>query len=179
MKLPVAATAALAALALILTACGDEDDEAATDTSTTASAPAPAAEDTTTTTDPETDPDADEAAPEGIEGADAEAVADAVAVAFDSTVAFEGKVAFLEGGESLRASHDAYVAAAQQVGGIAVEATGVAVAGDAAEVTYRVLFAGTEAYGDLTMAAARIGGAWVIPTDEFCGFLASARTPCA
>ena len=46
-------------------------------------------------------------------------------------------------------------------------------------MTYRVLFGGTEAYSDLTMDVTRFDGEWIVPTDAFCGFLASARTPCA
>lgn len=175
MKLPVAALAALA-LTVGLAACGDDEDDAASDTSTSA-ASAPAADDTTTTS-PEADPDNAEPAAVGIEGADAEAVAAVVATVFDPAIVFDDKLTLLEGGESLRASHDAYVAAAQAVGGVAAEATGVTVTGDAAEVTYRVLLAGTEAVSDLTMAATRVEGAWVIPTDDFCGFLAFAQTPC-
>ena len=55
----------------------------------------------------------------------------------------------------------------------------MAVDGDTATVTYRVLFAGNEMYRDLTMDVTRVDGSWIVPTDAFCGFLASARTPCA
>jgi iron complex transport system substrate-binding protein len=147
-----------------LTACGDDDDESS---DATEEAP-PETTETTETTAVAADADDDSAA-----------AGEVVATVFDSAVPFDDKLASIEGGEAHRADHDGYVAAATAVGGITVEPTDVAVDGDAATVTYRVLFAGTEMYADLTVDVARVDGAWVVPTDAFCGFLASARTPCA
>jgi iron complex transport system substrate-binding protein len=158
---PVLAAALALPLLLGFVACGgDDDDDASTDT---------------------TEADAGDAATETTE-ADAaadEAAGEAVATVFDSSVPFDDKVALIEDGESHRADHEGYVAAADRVGGITVEPTDVAADGDAATVTYRVLFAGTEAYADLTVDVTRVDDAWVVPSDAFCGFLASARTPCA
>ena len=139
-------------LVLGFVACGGDDDDEATD----------AAAETT-------EAPADDSAVAG----------DVVATVFDSSVAFEDKVALIEDGEAHRADHEGYVAAAGQVGGITVQPTDVAADGDAATVTYRVLFAGTEAYADLSMDVTRVDGEWIVSTDAFCGFLASARTPCA
>jgi hypothetical protein len=157
--------AAALALPLVLgfVACGGDDDDEATE--------ADAATETT-------EAPADNAAT-GADDADDDAAGEVVASVFDSSVAFDDKVALIEDGESHRADHDGYVAAAEQVGGITVEPTDVAAEGDTATVTYRVLFAGTEAYADLTMEVTRVDGEWVVPSDAFCGFLASARTPCA
>jgi len=151
-----------------LGACGDEDSD---DDATSEESEAAASETTesTDTTD----------APSGDADADATAAGDAVAAVFDSSVPFDEKVALVEAGESHRADHEAYVGAAGAVGGIALEPTDVAVDGDTATVTYRVLFGGTEAYSDLSLDVNRVDGEWVVPTDAFCGFLASARTPCA
>jgi len=149
-------------LVLGLGACGDDDSDDATTGTTETEAP-----DTTTETTDASEPENGDAAGE------------AVATVFDSSVAFDEKAALIEGGEAHRASHDAYVAAAQQVGGIALEPTGVAVEGDTATVTYRVLFGGNEAYKDMTMDVTRVDDGWVVPTDAFCDFLSSARTPCA
>jgi iron complex transport system substrate-binding protein len=152
---------------LVLAACGDDGSDDTTE--------AAGDDSTETTAEPE-----DTDAPEAEDTADAEAeVGDTVATVFDSSVPFDDKITLLEGGEAHRADHDAYVTAADAVGGITVEATDVAIEGDAATVTYAVLFGGTEAYADLTMDVTQVDGAWVVPTDAFCGFLASARTPCA
>jgi iron complex transport system substrate-binding protein len=177
---PIAALVALPlVLALALGACGDDDDDTATDSTESSDEGSSSAGDETTTTAAPSEDEAggDEAG--GDETGGDEAAGEAVATVFDSSVPFEDKVAMIEGGESHRADHEAYVAAADRVGGITVEPTGVAPSGDAATVTYRVLFAGTEAYADLSMDVTRVDGSWVVPTAEFCGFLASARTPCA
>jgi iron complex transport system substrate-binding protein len=171
---------ALFALPLVLglAGCGgDDDDEASTDTDTEADAGSDAAADDETTT---TEAEAGDAPVEGDDAAVAEdGAGEAVATVFDSSVAFDDKVANIEDGETYRADHEAYVGAADRVGGITVEPTDVVAEGETATVTYRVLFAGTEAYADLSMDVNLVDGAWVVPAGEFCGFLASARTPCA
>jgi iron complex transport system substrate-binding protein len=160
---PVLAAALALPLLLGLVACGgDDDDDAATATADAAGTTE--ADATSETTEP-----AD----------DADAAGAAVATVFDSSVAFDDKVALIEDGEAHRADHEGYVAAADRVGGITVEPTDVAADGDTAAVTYRVLFAGTEAYADLSVDVTRVDGEWIVPSDAFCGFLASARTPCA
>ena len=146
-----------------LAACGDDDDSG------------DAAEATDETTPETTAAVADGAATD----ADSAVAGEVVATVFDSSVPFDDKLASIEGGEAHRADHDGYVTAATAVGGITVEPTDVAVDGDTATVTYRVLFADTEMYADLTVDVTRVDGEWIVPTDAFCGFLASARTPCA
>ena len=166
----LALTAALA-LALALAACGDDDGgddsgsgSASAPASASGSASAPA-ETTTTATEHEA-------------GADTEAAGDAVSTVFDSSVPFDEKVALVQEGEAYRAAHDGYVAAAQAVGGITVDPTDVVPSGDTATVTYRVLFGGNQAYDGLTMDVTKVGDAWVVPTEAFCGFLQSARVAC-
>lgn len=161
----VALAALVLPLALGLGACGDDDgeDDASAEETTSTTETTAAASDTE-----------DEAAAAGDEAA-----GEAVATVFDSSVPFDEKVALVEGGEAHRADHDGYVAAADAVGGITVEPTDVAVDGDTATVTYRVLFGGNEAYSDLSMDVTQVDGAWVVPSTAFCDFLASARTPCA
>lgn len=162
-----------ASLVLGFTACGDDSEDDAGGTGTdSATASEPADEETTeTTAEPE------EATSE-LTGEEAE-IGDLVATVFDSSVPFDDKVDLLEGGEDHRADHDGYVAAADGVGGITVEPTGVEIDGDAATVTYNVLFAGNEQYADLTMDVARVDDAWVVPTDAFCGFVAATGASCA
>jgi ketosteroid isomerase-like protein len=165
-------TVALAAVLVLgpvgLLACGGDDDSDEAESS-----------DTTETSESETTATTagDEAEAGG--AADEDAAGEAVSTVFDSAVPFDDKVALIEGGETHRADHEAYVGAANGVGGITVEPTDVAVDGDTATVTYRVLFGGNEAYADLTMDVTRVDGEWTVPTSAFCGFLASARTPCA
>jgi iron complex transport system substrate-binding protein len=160
------ALAVAGSLVVGLGACGDDDD----DTDSGAA---------TETTAAESASSGDAA---GDDDAGDDAAGEAVATVFDSSVPFEDKVALIEDGESHRADHDGYVTAAEAVGGITVEPTDVAPSGedgDSATVTYRVLFGGSEAYSDLTMDVTRVDGEWIVSTDAFCGFLASARTPCA
>jgi iron complex transport system substrate-binding protein len=169
----VLAAALTIPLVLGLGACGDDDDgDDAADTEATDESEA-----ADTTTEPEAD--AEDTGAEGGEATDDAAAGDAVATVFDSSIPFDDKVSMIEGGEAHRADHDGYVTAADAVGGITLDPTDVAVTGDTATVTYRVLFGGNEAYADQTIDVTRVEGNWVVPTDAFCGFLASARTPCA
>jgi len=156
------ALALVASLALAVAACGgDDDDDSAT-------AGESAEETTTTAAEAEEAPTADAG----------EAAGEAVSTVFDSAVAFDDKVALIQDGASYQSAHDGYVAAAQAVGGITVEPTDVAPAGDTATVTYRVLFGGNEAYSGLTMGVTKVEDDWIVPTEEFCGFLQSARVTC-
>jgi hypothetical protein len=162
---PLLAAALAPPLVLGLVACGGDDDDEATDAAADTTEADGASETTETTEAPAE--------------ADADAAGEAVATVFDSSVPFDDKVALIDDGEAHRADHEAYVAAADRVGGITVEPTDVAADGGTATVTYRVLFAGTEAYADLSMDVTQVSGQWIVPTEAFCGFLASAQTPCA
>ncbi len=104
---------------------------------------------------------------------------DAWAVVFDSALDFSQKAPHLEGSASLEASNAGYVAAAEGVGGITLEPTGVEIDGDAATITYNVLFGGVAAYEDLTGEIQRVDGTWTVSREAYCGFLASARAPCS
>lgn len=159
-----------ASLVLTLAACGDDGDD--DDASGSASASEPAGDEATETTG---EPEADGAE---LTGEEAE-IGDAFATVFDSSVPFDDKVALLEGGEAHREDHDGYVTAADGIGGITVEPTDVEIDGDTATVTYGVLFAGTEQYSDLTRDVTRVDGAWIVPTDSFCGFIAATGASCA
>ena len=100
------------------------------------------------------------------------------AVVFDSAAEFADKAPHLEDAANLEASNAAYVAAGEGMGGISLEPTAAAVDGDAATITYNVLFGGSPAYSDLTGEITRISGTWTVSRATYCGFLASARTPC-
>ena len=104
---------------------------------------------------------------------------DAWALVFNSTAEFIDKAPYLEDAASLESSNAAYAAAGEGLGGISLEPTAVEIDGDAATVTYNVLFGGVAAYEDLTGEMQQVDGAWTVSREVYCGFLASARTPCS
>lgn len=111
-------------------------------------------------------------------GPDQQAAADAWAIVFDSETALADKAPHLEDAESLSATIDAYAAAGEGMGGIALEPTAATIEGETATVTYDVLFGDNPAYEGQTGTLTDIDGVWVVSRDEFCGFMASARTSC-
>jgi len=105
-------------------------------------------------------------------------VAAAWAVVFDSSADFEDKAPHLVDAESLASTIDAYTATGDGFGGISLVPTAVTIDGDAATVTYDVIFGGNPAYSDLTGTIDLVDGTWVVPRSEFCSFMASARVGC-
>ena len=110
--------------------------------------------------------------------ADQQAAADAFASVFDSKVAYADKAAHIAGADSVAAAAQAYASAGSAMGGISLKPTAVAIAGDAATVTYDVLFGTATAYSALSEQIDRVNGQWVVSTKVFCGFLTQARVPC-
>ncbi|MEO1061611.1 MAG: hypothetical protein AAFZ07_09350, partial [Actinomycetota bacterium] len=110
--------------------------------------------------------------------ADQQAVADAWSAVFDSTVPFDDKAPHLAEAEALRETVDAYASTGDTFGGISLVPTAVLVEGESATVTYDVFFGENAAYDALSGAVQRVDGVWVVSREEFCGFMASARTPC-
>ncbi len=100
------------------------------------------------------------------------------AVVFDSRADFADKAPHLQDAAELEAANAAYAETGERMNGISLEPTSAAIDGDMAVVTYNVLFAGNAAYEDLTGEMVLVDGAWMVTRDIFCGFLASARTPC-
>ena len=113
-------------------------------------------------------------------GADPEVdkVVAAYSAVFDSAVPYDAKAAHLADAEALRPTVEAYSAAGGRFGGIKLVPTAVAINGDQAAVTYDVLFGTTTQYRALKGEALREGSAWKVSREEFCSFMASARTPC-
>ena len=103
---------------------------------------------------------------------------DAWALVFDSAVAFEDKAPHLAEAASLEESDAAYAATGDAFGGVSLEPTSAVVDGDQATITFNVLFSGNVAYSDLTGTIQQVDGTWIVSRDSYCGFLASARTPC-
>ncbi len=198
----------LAVVALAAAACGSDDSsetesaaelQTATTTTepaaTTTAAPITTTTTTTTTTTSTTttttttattappttaQPEADEtAAPGPAEPTEAEEAAmDAWAVVFDSEGDFADKVPHLENAAQLESTVVAYAETGAQFGGVSLEPTAVSLDGDGAAITYNVLFGGSAAYSDLSGEMQLVDGVWVVSRDTFCGFMASARTPC-
>ncbi|MEQ8438465.1 MAG: iron-siderophore ABC transporter substrate-binding protein [Ilumatobacter fluminis] len=111
-------------------------------------------------------------------GDDEQAAADAWAVVFDSAASFDDKQPHLEDAEALRSTVEAYAATGDTMGGIALDPTVVQIDGTDAIVTYDVLFGGSAAYTALEGEIADVDGVWQVSRDEFCDFMALARTPC-
>jgi hypothetical protein len=197
---------ALAAVAFAIgtSACGDDDQPgatAATSTSTSVEAATSASTPTASTAAPASSPTASAAAPtastaeesgaaDGSSGAngsttttaapsgDALAAATAYETVFDSATALEAKANDLPDAQALASTIEAYAATGARMGGIRMEVTAVAIAGDEATATYDVLFGGKPAYQQLTGTLQRAGDGWAVSRTEFCSFMSSARTPC-
>jgi iron complex transport system substrate-binding protein len=105
-------------------------------------------------------------------------VAAAWALVFDSTTDFEDKLPHLDDAESLVSTVEAYTATGDGFGGISLVPTAVTIDGDAATVTYDVIFGGNPAYSDITGTINLVNSSWVVPRSEFCSFMASARVGC-
>ncbi|MCY4273741.1 MAG: hypothetical protein OXF00_13995 [bacterium] len=110
---------------------------------------------------------------------DGQAAMDAWALVFDSAVDFSEKTSHLEDAASLESSNAGYAVAAQALGGIRLEPTAAEVDGDAATITYNVLFGENPAYEDLTGEIQRVNATWTVSREAYCGFLSSARAPCS
>ena len=52
------------------------------------------------------------------------------------------------------------------------------VEGEIATITYDVMFGESVAYEDLTRDVLLVDGLWTVSSEDYCDFLASARTPC-
>jgi iron complex transport system substrate-binding protein len=173
--------AALVAVALVAlgAGCGDDgDDVASTGTAAETTTDAPTT-DAPTTTEAVTTTSAAIAGGAFDEGSPQAAAANAYALVFDSTVAFDDKVPHLEDADALQDTVEKYAAAAQSFNGIKLTPIAVSVTGDSAAVTYDVYFGTTKQYSSLPGTIENRDGTWMVSRDEFCGFMASARTPCA
>lgn len=188
---PVGASVLAIALSAVLAlACGSDDDGSSGAASPSTGEPSASVEEATTTA-PDRDArsgsstaspatDAAAATDAVVPGADPEvdAVVTAWTTVFDSATPVDAKGPHLQEADALRATLEAYAGAGSQVGGIALVPSGVRIDGDTAIITYDVNFAGTEAYGDQTGRVVRADGSWTVSREQFCAFMASARTPC-
>ena len=109
---------------------------------------------------------------------DQAAAALAYETVFDSATDADAKAELFPDVADLASTIAAYTAAGDGMGGITMDVSAVVVEGVTATVTYDVLFGGSPAYSDLTGTLVRAGDTWTVTRDEFCSFMASARTPC-
>ena len=165
---------ALASLALLVSlgaaACGDDSSDTAT-VSTGASTATP-----TTTAAPSTTTTA--AAGTIAPGSPEAAVAAAYSTVFDSNLDYDAKAAHLEDAAALEDTVAKYTAGGKSFGGFKLTPTAVTITGNNAAVVYDVYFGTAKQYADLKGAATLVNGTWTVGRAEFCGFMASARTPC-
>ena len=110
--------------------------------------------------------------------AEEQEAADTWALVFDSTVAYDVKAAHMEDAEALQGTVESYTAAGDAMGGISLVPTAVVVDGDAATLTYDVMFGEETAYTALEGEMSLVDGVWVVSREEFCNFMASARNAC-
>ncbi len=177
---------AILALALVAAACGSDDTDAAqTDTTaattTTTSAPATttSAPATTTSAPATTTTTTTEAA--GIvpgEDPEVDAIVTAYTTALDSVTPYEEKAPFIDDPSGLEETVAKYLTTGESMGGIGVAVSAVAVDGDAAVVTYDLLFGGNPTYPDLTGDAVKTADGWKITRAGFCSLMSSARVGC-
>lgn len=172
-----------ALLVLTAAACGGGAEPAATTTTLapTTTALAPTTTVTTTTLAPTTTEASAAVEPaEVVPGADADvdAVVEAYAIVFDSTTTYEEKVPYLVEPEGLEDTVAEYAETGEQFGGVSVEATGVSIDGDAAVISYSLLFGGNPTYTDLRGDAVRTDAGWQITRAMFCSLMTSARVGC-
>ena len=171
----------LIAVGALVAACGSD-----TATTTTAETTTTTVAETTTTTTAETTTttvaETTTAPPaEGIvpgEDPEVDAIVAIYALAFDSTTTFEEKAAVLVDSAGLEETVAAYATTGESVGGVTTEVNAVVINGDAAEVTYTLMFAGNPTYPGLKGDAVHTEDGWKISRDTFCGIMTSARVGC-
>jgi hypothetical protein len=176
------------ALVLVATACGADAEPAAAPTTTApaptttaTTAPPTTAPPTTTTVAPTTTEAEASVEPAAIvpgEDADVDAVVEAYAIVFDSTTTYEEKVPYLVEPEGLEGTVADYAETGELFDGVSVEATGVSIEGDAAVISYSLLFGGNPTYTDLSGDAVRTDAGWQISRSMFCDLMKSARVGC-
>lgn len=99
-------------------------------------------------------------------------------VVFSSETGYEEKAPLIDDPTGLEDTVTTYQETGEQMGGVSLEARDISVAGDIADVTYDLLFAGTPTYPNLTGDAVRIDGVWRITREMFCTIMTSARVGC-
>ena len=107
-----------------------------------------------------------------------EAAMMAFALVYDSSANWDDKAPYLEGSDSLQSSNESYMSGASTMGGISLVPKSAVVEGETATITYDVMFGESAAYEDLTREVLLVDGLWTVSSEDYCDFLASARTPC-
>lgn len=107
-----------------------------------------------------------------------QAAVDAFALVFDSTADWEAKAPHLEDAGVLQEPNESFRQAGSVLGGIKLEPTAAAIAGDTVTVTYDVFFGPIAAFDGLTRTITLVDGRWTVSRSDFCDVLSSAGTRC-
>jgi len=178
----------VALVALLAAACAASEEAAAPETTTTkATTTTTVAPPTTTTTSTTLPPTTTTTAADGIEtfpvvpgeNQDVDDIVEAYVVVFDSATTFEEKAPFITDPAGLEGTVEAYAAAGDGVGGIALQADEVGIDGSDARVIYSFLFAGNPAYSDLEGEAVLTDAGWQVSTEFFCEIMELSRVGCS
>ncbi|MCL1601014.1 MAG: hypothetical protein M3112_05700 [Actinomycetia bacterium] len=178
----------MALVAVLAAACGASEEAAAPKTTTTnATTTTTVAPLTTTTTSTTLPPTTTTTAVNGIETSpvvpgedqDVDDIVEAYVVVFDSETSFEEKAPFITDPTGLEGTVEAYAAAGDGVGGIALQADEVGIDGNDARVIYSFLFAGNPAYSDLEGEAVLADAGWQVSTEFFCEIMELSRVGCS
>lgn len=184
----------VALVALLAAACGTSEEAAAPDTTSTEATTTSTEATTTSTVVPTTTSTSTTLAPvttttvvDGIETSpvvpgedqDVDDIVAAYLVVFDSKTTFEEKAPFIAEPAGLESTVEAYAAAGEGLGGIALQADRVGIDGNDALVIYSFLFAGNAAYSDLEGEAVLTNAGWQIGTEFFCEIMELARVGCS
>jgi ABC-type transport system substrate-binding protein len=177
----------VAVVALLAAACGASEEAAAPETTTTTATTTTSVAPATTTTSTTLPPATTTTAADGIgtspvvpgEDQDVDDIVEAYLVVFDSATTFEEKAPFITDPTGLEGTVEAYAAAGNDVGGIALQADEVGIDGSDARVIYSFLFAGNPAYSDLEGDAALTDAGWQVSTEFFCEIMVLARVGCS
>ncbi len=175
-------------IALLVAACGGGSGDTTTTTAAAAAAPTTtttAAPPTTTTVEMATTttvaPTTTTVAATGIvpgEDPDVDAIVEAYTIAYDSVSDYETKAPYIEDPSGLEDTVAQYLTTGEMMSGISVAVSAVEIDGDAAVVTFDLLFNNNPTYPDLTGSAVRTDAGWQIPRSAFCSMMSSARVGC-
>lgn len=171
---------------LLIAACGGGSDETTSTTDVPVAAPATTttvAPTTTTTVAPTTTlaPTTTTTVSAGIvpgEDPDVDAIVEAYTIAYDSVSDYETKAPYIEDPSGLEDTVAQYLTTGEGMGGITVEVSAVEIDGEAAVVTFDLLFNDNPTYPDLTGRAVLTEAGWQIPRSAFCSMMSSARVGC-
>ena len=112
------------------------------------------------------------------EDPEVDAIVLAYTTALDSTLGFEEKAQYIEDSADLEETVAQYNVNGEFVGGIGVLPLEVTIDGEAAEIIYQILFAGSPSYSPQTGDAIKLDDGWKVTREAFCALMVLARGGC-